>query len=185
MCIIVFKPMGQKMIEESVVKTCMKNNKDGAGYMFNTTSGVLCRKGFSKADALCKALQDDLKFNKVREEDVDIALHCRIGTAGLVKPENCHPFPVTKNVGMLQSLFNITPVAMMHNGMIDIKDDKYPNLSDTQIFVRNVLSNVSLENNGVKKLIEMATAGSRLILFDKNGLIFSTGKWEKDREKRS
>lgn len=180
MCIIAYKPQGERLPKEKTITICMKNNKDGSGYMFNTPKGVIGRKGFNHAEVLYDNLYKDLHFYKVKEKDASIAIHCRIGTAGLIKPENCHPFPITKNIGYLQSLFTISDKAMMHNGMLDIRDDKYPNLSDTQIFVRNVLSEIDLTSKGINILLDMVINPSKVIVFDKNGLLLSFGKWEKE-----
>lgn len=181
MCIIVYKPKNVKMIDLDTLKTCMENNPDGSGYMFNISDGVFIKKGFWSAPELLKSLETDvLKYYKNVSEP-DIAIHCRISTAGLTKNENCHPFPISEHVGRLQSTFLITDRAIVHNGMINIEDPEHKNLSDTQIFVKDILSKIDLLNPINDLLIRLAIGSSKMLFFDNTGKFKSIGQWIEDQ----
>jgi uncharacterized protein with PIN domain len=182
MCIVIYKGKGVNLPDKKIIKNCMVNNPDGTGYMFPVSDGVLIRKGFNDVNLLLKALHSDLKTYGLKENDIDIALHMRIATAGKVKPENCHPFPITDHIGDLQSTFIISDKAMVHNGMINICDDNFKNLSDTQIFVKDILCKLNLKHRAVKKLINLSIGSSKLLFFDKTGMFDSYGKWIEDNK---
>jgi predicted glutamine amidotransferase len=179
MCIIVYKPAGKTLPGKSTLETCSKNNPDGAGYMFNAPEGVIISKGFTDINDLLTSLNQNLLKHSLTEKKCNIALHFRIGTQGLIKAENCHPFPVTSNIGELQAIETTCDIALVHNGMIPIKDDKNPNLSDTQIFIKDILSKVDLNDPAIHKLIEISTRSSKLLFFDKRGLFHSFGDFLK------
>lgn len=180
MCIIAFKPKGAKLPEFEAIKNCMENNPDGTGYMFNIDEGVFIHKGFTKPKELLDNLKADLKYYGKNELKVSIAIHARIATAGLVKPENCHPFPLTNNVGELQSTKTVAKRAMVHNGIISISDDKFKNLSDTQIFVKDILSQVDLSSKTIHKMLSMSIGSSKMLIFDRRGLLCTFGNWEQE-----
>lgn len=182
MCIIIYKPKGIKMPDADVIKYSMENNPDGTGYMFNIPSGVFIRKGFFKHSEVLTSLKKDLNHYRLKDIDVDIAIHARIATAGLVKAENCHPFPISDHVGDLQSTTIVCKQAMVHNGMINICDDKHKNLSDTQIFVKDVMSRVELGSKPIRELIKLSIGSSKLLVFNFNGMRQSFGTWVKDGE---
>lgn len=181
MCIILYKKTGVKLPDKEIIKNCMENNPDGAGYMFSTGNYVKIKKGFFKHDHLLGVLQKDLKAHSLKETDTPIVIHARITTQGMTKPQNCHPFPVTKSVGELQKLSIKCQYAIAHNGIISIKDNDFPNISDTMLFVKDVLSKVDfLSNKGIDKLIDLSLNNSRMIIFDKFGVAKSFGDWEKE-----
>ena len=180
MCIIAYKPLGAKLPTLETITNCMTNNPDGTGYMFNTKEGVLIHKGFTKAQELKDALYKDLAIYNLKVKSTEIAIHARIATAGLVKPENCHPFPISENVGELQSTRILAKRAMVHNGIISISDDAFKNLSDTQIFVKNVLAKVDITSKPIKDLIKMSIGSSKMLVFSRFGMIQSYGTWEKE-----
>src|SRR5690606_3641678 len=119
MCIIAVKPVGVKMPAMATIENCWYNNNDGAGFMYDAGGTVHIEKGFMSL----KSLKDALKQ---LEKSIDIistpiVLHFRITTHGETSPGNCHPFPVTEKLPLLQMTKSKASLAVAHNGIIDIK----------------------------------------------------------------
>lgn len=181
MCIIIYKPIGQELPGKDILKNCFESNKDGAGYMFNTGQDVFIKKGFFNHNSLLSSLKQNIKNLDLDIKEIAVAIHCRIATAGLVKPENCHPFPISENIGDLQALNYRSNIAVCHNGCLSIHDDKYKNLSDTQIFIKDILSQIDINNEVNFKLLDLALSGSKLLIFDKGGHFLNFGDWIEDK----
>jgi hypothetical protein len=141
MCIIIVKNKKVEMPSDSILQNCWKNNHDGAGFMYHdrATGEVVIEKGFMKLKHLKKAL----KAHKFGIEDT-VAIHFRYATAGGISKANTHPFPLSKNVKELRQTTFRTKSAMVHNGMLGAGKG---NLSDTMIFVRDILSDPLIHNN--------------------------------------
>jgi predicted secreted protein len=178
MCIIIAKNSGVKLPSKKVLKSCFNSNPDGTGIMFSHGGKVNIEKGFMEFKSFWKYHQD-MKFDEA------IVYHFRIATAGGTSPENCHPFPISDSEELLKKLtIEGEKIAIAHNGIIPINTPKH--LSDTQVFIRDILAGVKTElvnkNKAVLKLIEGATAGSRLALLYGNGEIITSGSgWIPDR----
>ena len=100
MCIIAIKPAGITMPATTTIENMWYNNRDGAGFMYATGGTVHIEKGFMKLKSLKTAL-------KRLETSIDvvntpIVLHFRITTHGGTAAENCHPFPVSEKLPLLQ-----------------------------------------------------------------------------------
>ena len=185
MCIIIFKPQGMELPADDIIKTSMDNNPDGAGYMFNCGGnghGVKISKGYWNHEDLILSLLGDLESNNVTARDVDIIIHARIATQGLVKPENCHPFPISGAVGDLQALDGIYPAGLVHNGIIDITDAELKNLSDTQLFILKIISRLDFDNlrDVEKTMLEIIIGTGKLIILDGTGAAFTFGTFITD-----
>ncbi|MBQ0035535.1 MAG: class II glutamine amidotransferase [Firmicutes bacterium] len=111
------------------------NNPDGAGYMYydKTHKCVVIQKGFMYYEDLISSL----KSKKL--DDVNVILHFRIGTSGLMDDLNCHPYPVyQKNARRCK-----TDLGVAHNGILhDYTPTKSSLINDTQVFIQKVLSNL-------------------------------------------
>lgn len=168
MCIIVVSPTGIDIPSEEQLKKCFEYNKDGAGFMYNTTKGVQIHKGFLTYPKFRKALAKLQK--KVDVKECNIVFHFRIATQGYVDRETTHPYPISDSVKELQKLYILCDYAVAHNGIISFTDDKNnPDLSDSQIFVKDYLANMSkreLMSTKIGELIEKAT-GSRFCIMNK------------------
>lgn len=183
MCIIAYKPKGVDLMPRTTIKNCMENNPNGAGYCFNTNEGVFIRKGFWSTKKLDKALLRDLQSFNLKAKDIDIIIHSRIATSGLTKPENCHPFPITDDIAHLRKVCDLTPLAVVHNGMIDIHDADNKTLSDTMIFVKDVLAKINFLKplpTHIEKLLNVALYSSKVLIMGINGIVFTTGNFTKD-----
>lgn len=172
MCIIVSKPSGVAMPERETLKTCWKNNHDGAGFAYcragsNTVHIV---KGFMKFSKLYKSLL----WHDFRPED-QVVMHFRWATHGLTDSGNCHPFPLSNKTSELRSTILQTNIAIAHNGVFGGMPD-HKLLSDTQKFVALILANKSvidnLENPAVQELLRgYCGSSSKLAIIRPSGIL--------------
>lgn len=203
MCIIIAKPKGVEMPSRKVIQQSFKNNPDGFGLAYSN-EGKMPKiiKGamtIKEAFRMIKGIPDPLNSN--------VIMHFRFATKGFITDENCHPFPLSRDIEKLQALRVTTPMAIAHNGVIYSSnsysscyggDDWYSaynlkaELSDTQEFIRDFLVDIgqAIYNRGVQKLIEDATSSKFSILTPKgiilignftnvNGVHFSNDSWKK------
>ncbi|NMB96355.1 MAG: hypothetical protein GYA02_07065 [Clostridiaceae bacterium] len=184
MCVIAVKPANAAMIDDTTIQNMWYNNDDGAGFMYPAHGGVKIKKGFMTLKALKKAL-------KALEKEIDmtatpIILHFRIGTSGGNIAANTHPFPVSESLAALQKTQLTTPLAVAHNGVIDIRPRK-KDISDTMEYILSQLAPLYQ----LKKDFYRLEAGKQLIynaiqskmaFMDAAGRISLIGKFEKDGE---
>ncbi len=182
MCIIIVKPKGTLPPSKRTLKTCFANNPDGAGFMFHGNNKVYIEKGFMSFKKLRRALHS-YNFSV----DDTVIYHFRISTHGSVIKSQTHPFPVTDDVWALNSLSVKTPLGFAHNGIFSSLDTD-EKLSDTMVFIKDVLANKKVKGNiynqesAHSKLVEMASSSSRLAFLDYRGRIRTYGTWEIDKE---
>jgi hypothetical protein len=133
MCIIIVKPAKTPFPLPDRIAACFDNNPDGAGLMWREPSGkVHIFKGWMKLGQM----QRWIRANQDRLKDTDVVLHFRMATHGTVAPGTCHPFPITRDVGILRKIDCVTDRAMAHNGVLTAWGDKSKTLSDTMVFVK-------------------------------------------------
>lgn len=169
MCIIVIKPVGIKLPTTTTIENCWYNNNDGAGLMYVAGGSVHIEKGFMSL----KAFKDALKRLKKSIDVVNtpLVLHFRITTHGGTAPGNCHPFPVSEKLPLLKMTKFKAPLAVAHNGMIDIKPSK-KDISDTMEYIINQLAPLYQ----LKKDFYRQPAGKKLIYnFIKSKMVFLDG----------
>jgi len=177
MCIIAVKPAGVKMPATKTIENCWYNNPDGAGFMYAKESSVYIEKGFMKLKSLKVALKKVEK--KVDVVNTPIILHFRITTSGGTSPENCHPFPITEKLPLLQMRKSKAPLAVAHNGIIDIKPSK-KDISDTMEYIISQLAPLYqlkkdfYKHEAGKKLVYNAIK-SKMAIMDGNGYIATVG----------
>lgn len=197
MCIIVIKEKGTKMPSRDTLRTCYANNSDGAGFMYNHKGKVVVTKGFMTWKDFDEALTE-VEKGLANTKKVSFVFHFRIATHGGTNPMNCHPFPISHFDYMLQQTYLTTDIGVAHNGIISLTSDsgyydykekkfvkKVAKLSDTQIFIRDYLTDIQELNpefylseaglNLVGTLIE-----SKMAFLDKNGLISTIGSFNDD-----
>jgi len=166
MCIIAIKPAGVSMPAATTIENMWHNNSDGAGFMYATGGTVHIEKGFMTLKKFKEAL-------KRLEKNIDvtstpIVLHFRITTHGGTSPGNTHPFPVTEKLPLLQMTKCKAPLAVAHNGIINIKPSK-KDISDTMEYIINQLAPLYQ----LKKDFYKQAAGKKLIYnFIKSKLVF-------------
>ena len=163
------------MPDNEVLKRCWDKNSDGAGIMYRRGDRIQIEKGFMRWSRFRKALATH-SFDK----DSVVVMHFRIGTSGGNIAENTHPFPLSNKVSELKRLKISTTQAMVHNGILGSGEEK---MSDTQVFVRDVLSSKgvkqSLTDIGVRTLIGKHVSGSRILIWD-DKVIWRWGSWEEE-----
>lgn len=168
MCIIAIKKSGVDMPTKETLQNCFDNNPDGCGFMYRKGSQVVIDKGYFDFDQFYKQL---MRKNFSKKDTV--IFHFRIATHGAITAAQCHPFPVSKNERELGLRNYQTDMAMVHNGMLSAMP-KHKTLSDTMLFVRDVLADDAIRPNlhrtAVQLLIQEATIGSKLAVLTKDSL---------------
>lgn len=192
MCLIVCKPIGRDLPGDQELTRWFKTHDDGMGMMFNTQDRkVHILKGAMTPGEMLTLHAMMIKLIKPLDpRDVNVVYHFRQATHGSVRPGNCHPFPITKDIDQLRATEIITERGIVHNGVIwdygtysnkswsfDIKDD----LSDSQKFIIDYLADMGshIHNKGTRKLIAAFT-DSRFAILDTHG-IDTIGKFIKDK----
>ncbi|MDR2050169.1 MAG: hypothetical protein LBQ63_00105 [Deltaproteobacteria bacterium] len=169
MCIIVVKPRGVQAPSHDILDNCFNNNQDGAGFAvyYPLMQKARIQKGFMKKEAFSSAIDSA----GITKEDI-VIYHFRITTAGGTAQKNCHPFPISDNVSMLEALDVYTDNVIAHNGILGKGKET---LSDTMLYIKDTLSQY---NDIIKHFDEIKeeTEGSRLA-FILAGEIYLTGRW--------
>lgn len=169
MCIIVIKPAGIKIPATTTIENCWYNNRDGAGFMYAKDGSVHIEKGYMSLKAFKAALKRLGKSIDV--VNTPMVLHFRIATHGGTEAANTHPFPVTEKLPLLQMTKYKAPLAVAHNGIIDIKPSQ-KDISDTMEYVINQLAPLYQ----LKKDFYKHEAGKKLIYnFIKSKMVFLDG----------
>jgi len=118
MCLAVYKP-SNVLPDWGALEEGFKSNKDGAGFVVVRDGKLLISKGHFTFDAFRKAY--------LPHADLQSAVHFRWATHGKTDALNCHPFSITDDL------------AMIHNGVLNIKCDLDKNMSDTWHYVQHIL----------------------------------------------
>jgi len=177
MCIIAIKPAGVKTPAETTIENCWYNNSDGAGLMYAAGGTVHIQKGFmtlKEFKATLKQLEKTIDI-----VNTPIVMHFRITTSGGTSPENCHPFPISEKLPLLQMTKCKAPLAAAHNGIISIKPSK-EDISDTMEYIMTQLAPLYqlkrdfYKHEAGKKLVYNAIK-SKMAIMDGNGYIATIG----------
>ena len=116
---------------------------------------------------------------KVDVTNTPIILHFRITTSGGTSPGNTHPFPITEKLPLLQMTKSKAPLAVAHNGIIDIKPSQ-KDISDTMEYIISQLAPLYqlkkdfYKHEAGKKLVYNAIK-SKMAIMDGNGYIATIG----------
>lgn len=171
------------MPNEKTMRNMFENNPNGAGFMWPDENGVHIRKGFMRFDDFLSHLNNDL--SGVDLVSTPIIMHFRITTHGGTKQELTHPFPISKDRAMVQSLKCRAPIGVVHNGIIPIK--AMPNESDTTTYIKNELIPMYLQypkfyksNKALKRIKKEIS--SKMAFMDLNGYISTVGDFIFDKE---
>lgn len=148
MCLVSVCPIGTEKNSEKVIAFIRKgasSNTDGSGYMFKRSGEdfITVNKGFFNIDILIQSILE----NNLTVDD-ELIIHHRIGTSGLISPENTHPFVLSKlHKECCSTDIKTKKPCIAHNGMFSHLK-KYMELdndfSDTYAFARYILSNENL-----------------------------------------
>ena len=184
MCIIAIKPAGVKTPAEATIENMWYNNPDGGGFMYTSGGNVHIEKGFMSLKDLKAALKQLEKTIDV--VNTPIILHFRITTHGKTSPGNCHPFPVVEKLPLLQMTKFKAPLAVAHNGIINIKPSK-EDISDTMEYIMTQLAPMYqlkkdfYKDEAGKKLIYNFIR-SKMVFLDSAGRIETIGDFIEDKD---
>ena len=156
MCIAILKRKNGTITDDAL-RESFRYNADGAGIAYTKDKKLIIIKGIFNAEVFVQ---------KVREIeaicDNNMLIHCRIGTSGLKDASNTHPFVVNEDV------------ALIHNGILDVKVPKGSPKNDTQLFIENYLNGIDkhtlMHNKAIHGLIEKCIGhNNKFVLLDNNG----------------
>lgn len=138
MCIIIYKPRGQRMPSAETLKNCFTNNPDGAGFMYSLEDAplVAISKGYMSFVGFSQAID---KLRPI-EKHIELIMHFRITTHGLSTPANCHPFALSRDMSDLVQLEANAQVGVAHNGIISLSASYKSKYSDTMLYITDYLS---------------------------------------------
>lgn len=184
MCILITKRQGFKDLPTlEQLKNCFENNEDGAGVAWTLGDGQIhFQKGFMN----WKDFETHEKNAPYRKESKRYAVlyHFRMATHGTISKGNCHPFILSSRVKDLKQTGGTTSLPVVgHNGIIDIKEKKEHkslDLSDTMIFIKEILSSNEikdyLDSVSIGKLIEHYIGSGKVAVLLPNGRILHYNK---------
>lgn len=182
MCIIVAKEKGIEIPSKETLETCFNHNPDGAGLMYVKDGKVVIDKGYMNFKDFYKRLKKLDK--KLHFKDSALVMHFRIGTHGKNDKQTTHPFPISNNDSDLKQTYFTTDLGMVHNGIIP-KYDYEENLSDTQLFIRDLVSILKGLNKNFyrdKNTLDMLkrVTNSKLCFLDTRNDLIYVGDFVKD-----
>ncbi len=176
MCIIIYKPKDKELPSKEVLDTCFSNNADGCGLTYYANGYWHTRKGFMTFEDFYHTL------NRMRAkiENLPVIIHFRMSTCIGIEPEKTHPFPITKNSKLLNTITYKAKQVLAHNGILG-SGDTDERLTDTQVFIKTFIVHVKglLHLPQITDLISDNSLGSRIIIGDGNK-VRMYGSWTED-----
>ena len=182
MCIIAVKKANQSIPDGEIMETMFKNNSDGAGFCYCLNGEVIIKKGYMTYEDFADALKD--VSEQIDTYASPMIFHFRIATHGGINPGLCHPFPMSKKTSDMKQLITFTKLAIIHNGIIDIKTRK--DASDTMTYIAERLARrykhdkKFYKNRKQRKLIQSEIGSSKLAFLDEKGEICTIGDFIED-----
>ncbi len=182
MCIIVVKPQGIPLPNMETLKTCFDKNPHGAGI-------AVLKSGEVETHVVKGFFDFEVFFNEAIPliDTQDIALlHFRIASHGAIDEGNCHPFVITKDIDVLRTTDIYTSrTVVAHNGIIGMHEEENEHLSDTQIFIKNVLADESIydtifTSEDTQDIIKQYIGSDRLAFLNPQEGILLIGRFIKD-----
>lgn len=139
MCIIVYKPVGQKL-DRKILAQCYNKNDDGAGFAGVNDGKIFLHKSLKKFKKIYR-VYNDMVIKPGLEEKIPILWHFRIKTHGHISLENCHPFKLEGG-----------NMVFAHNGtIVGGSYERNAAESDTLLFKKNILDKLQvLEKNWIQ-----------------------------------
>lgn len=179
MCVILnCKPF--KRPTDELIESCWNSNPDGAGFMYPENGEVHGFKGFMDLPSLMDALG-------TVPEDVPLCVHFRIGTSGGDDERVTHPYPITDDLDALHATEWTAPYGLAHNGVLhNMWTDDENGVSDTVAYLMDIVAPLmdacvnegmpTFCNDVVATALEQTSIGSRLLVMDGDGEVFTTGR---------
>lgn len=159
MCLIVHKMNKDSEFTNEQFYNMVSANSDGLGIMFRDGGRIHVEK------VLGNSKKQFAVFQKHRDRE-EYAMHARFKTHGRIDEANCHPYEIL-------NIDKGDPIDMylMHNGVINVKDDADASMSDTWNFVEGVMKpiakldhNLFWENENVQDIIRKAIGTSKFLI---------------------
>lgn len=174
MCVAIAIPEGAPFPDLETMEACEWTNDDGIGIAFPDGNG---RVEFFKDLSL-----PELMDLGALTEGLSRLVHFRLATSGGVRPELCHPFPLTKTADV--RLRGTAPRVLIHNGVWsdwDLAADLMAPLpagpwSDTRLMARIIALH---GDSWIRRFVGEERVG-RLATLDGEGNIGLAGDWEMD-----
>lgn len=185
MCIIIVKNKNINVPSEEILRTCYLNNPDGVGFALQHENKVIIEKGYMSYDEFMTDLR---KYESTHDlTQTAMIFHFRITTHGKTIAGNCHPFPLSNRLKDLQSTHLTAPLALAHNGIIDILVDRKKGISDTISYIQNELYYIDkavptwYKNKDIMEMISNRVT-SKLAILPAQGDPITVGKFVTDGE---
>lgn len=171
MCIIILNKTG--ILPKEHFENSIWRNKDGAGLMYAVDGKLHTFKSLKPKEVVEEYYRLREKYN-----DVPIGIHFRLETDGGINTENCHPYEVNSET------------MLMHNGILGRYSNMQTNMSDTRLFIADILSRIptaTIFTNHMLKLIAQAIGvGNKFLLINKHGSYAivneGSGHWDDNKE---
>lgn len=186
MCIIVYKPKGAT-VPLSTLRRCWESNSDGAGFMFPSESSVWGNKGYMTFQSLLRALYRAGFYDPDKQKIIKegkIVIHFRLASIGKVCPENCHPFPIDKNLDFIKARYWEAEVGVAHNGTLYSETSIGSEISDTMSFIVSTLASPAVYNNlrdqTILRLLSKTTLGNQFCFMHNDSHVTLLGNWIQD-----
>lgn len=160
------------MPDKSILNNCKIRNPDGIGYMYLKNKEVNIRKGFWTVKDLLKSIDNNVQ----NSTDLDIAIHFRYSTHGVISENNCHPFPITQKIKDLRSTDIKCKRGIMHNGVVPNMTHVDTKLSDTMIAIKTL----SVYPYDAPEAQSIFSTGKFLIFDADQWMIYTHGEFIKD-----
>ena len=181
MCVLISKDYGTSLPSNDFLYQCFKKNPDGSGFMYEYNHEVYIEKGFMEFDVLYNRLKE--LDSQINLKNHPLVMHFRISTSGKIDPQNCHPYPITRDYDIMRETYLKTKdIAFCHNGIISNYRPKDKIHNDTQTFGVNVLSVFKehypnfYKDSKVLKMLNLL-AQSKLCFLDYQGKITYVGQF--------
>lgn len=147
MCVIVYKPKGER-IDRQTVENCWTVNSDGAGYSVAINGVVKACKGFMSFKDYWRAIRPYCN------EKSDLVLHFRITSTGRTCKAQTHPFKSNGNVPFKEQTTN-EPLYYMNGTITGLNLIKGCN--DTETLLKRYGGALSNDFNAVVDMLEALT----------------------------
>lgn len=172
MCVIAYVEKQKNMPSLDMLEDMEMANNDGGGYACLTPKNkILWRKGIS-----ARNMRDGILAGRIT---APAAFHFRIATSGGVKPELCHPFPLSRTVST--ALSGTARSVLFHNGhwmrgelIMDIFEETKSKFKGPWSDSRAIALAV---HRGLMKPATIAQEAGRLLVFNPEAQIMY-GDWE-------
>lgn len=154
MCLAIYKPSGVVLDWDALLEG-FRSNGHGAGFAVRVGDSLRIYKGFFTFDAFREAF-DPFK-------DHQAAVHFRLATHGEKDTFNCHPFEITPEL------------ALIHNGILNIRCDLDAKKSDTWHYVEQILKPMAerdrdfYSRDDVRFMGESAIGGNKFVFLRGDG----------------